>query len=549
MYRIIKNILIIISIVLSINLYAITKPPYPPSTGSDTLDAINRFIHDTLWWQPGDSLPNTGSSTLNAIARQMMNIANHGCTGTSSDGSYTSCTPKSENGFGGSGAGGSWGGDGDNDPYGGNGGSAGTPNTNWCFNNGGLCGSPIFTTLEGAKSWKAKELNQTLKDCRGSDYVICLGSVYGEWHFFHPPNEPENCPERQILDPNTNQCVVDPNQCLSPYTLINGVCVPPKQPDPEDERCPYGYEKQGNLCIAKPSKGDCDPTIQNCDANNNSNDCSEICPRLDTIIRNQGTQIQQQNTTNRTLSEILAQQQTTNLKLDALGQKLDQLNALTQGTNANLQMIQQQLAVIEKLLKQGIQLDIEPILKKLDEIIANDNKNHQSQSDNDNKNHKDLTGLIAKGLIDYETKQPYLKDIVKHLKEQPTQTAKAIVPILASTVQPITNNQEKQIDLLEDIKDLLDAKDDKDNPLPDPKEPDNVNNNDYDPFGAIKGYNISQNRINAGKQCPADKEFVVMGQTFKLSLSYLCQFFAMLAPVFLSIAYFTGAKIVIKGLD
>lgn len=112
MYRIIKSILIIISIAISINLYAVTKPPYPPSTGSETLDAINRFVHDTVWWKQGDPVPNTGNETLNNIARQMLNTANYGCNHTSPDG-YKYCKPNDPsntgtNGFGGGGASGNW---------------------------------------------------------------------------------------------------------------------------------------------------------------------------------------------------------------------------------------------------------------------------------------------------------------------------------------------------------------------------------------------------------------------------------------------------------
>lgn len=117
----------------------------------------------------------------------------------------------------------------------------------------------------------------------------------------------------------------------------------------------------------------------------------------------------------------------------------------------------------------------------------------------------------------------------------------------------VTKRQDEQTgvlasirDLLKDIKELL-KKDDE--PPPDPNNPDDEVLPSHDPWGALKGFDISQNRINATAQCPADKTFQIMGQTMRLPYSYLCQFLALLAPIFLAMAYFAGARIIIKGLD
>lgn len=587
MYRIIKIILIIISIAISVNLYAITKPPYPPATGSQILDSINRFIHDTLWWEQGDPIPDTGNATLNKIAQKILNIANGGCKTPSADGTYYYCgkndgvldprTGESPHGqFGGGGASGSW-------ELACPSGTKLDPNTNNCVSlpkcpggyqlntitnvcepvsGGRVDCSPTYTVQGTTYNFHERTGGGFLTDSEGKkyQYFVCnyitpnrFTASYTIKLYAQQPKCPTDyiltdgnkcivdiskikCPSGHLLNKATNKCEVNPQTCLPPMTIINGQCVVPKTQPKTPSDCPVGqkYNDVTEKCETDPrdpanQQKTCDPVIQQC--NPDGTPKCDCCAKLDTIIGNMGKQIELHNKTNSSLAQIIANQKTQNLKLDAITQLI---NRLQQSNNANAQILKNQLGEVIKLLKDGIKLDIEPIIKKIDEIIANDNKNHG-----------DLTDLIARGLIDTEQEKPYLKIISEQLKQQPTQIASAVSPM----IDEITENQDEQTYLLRQIRDLF--KDGKENPEPppDPRQPDEISNGDFDPFGAIKGYNISQNRINANAQCPADKEFVVMGQTFKLSLSYLCQFFAMLAPVFLSIAYFTGAKIVIKGLD
>lgn len=102
-------------------------------------------------------------------------------------------------------------------------------------------------------------------------------------------------------------------------------------------------------------------------------------------------------------------------------------------------------------------------------------------------------------------------------------------------------------DTLKDIKDLLNTK--QENSTEPTVTPDNETLPTFDPFSAVRGFDISQNRINATKQCPADKTFQIMGATFSLPMSYLCDFLANLAPIFLALAYFKGGMIIIRGLE
>ena len=518
---------------------AVTKPPPPPSTGSSTLDAINKFIYDTVNWQQGDPVPDTGSSILNAIGKSMLDTANYGSGSSGSAGGGSS---------GSGGAGGSWGGTGANDPYTGNGGSLGGSGAggDWAtcsvvpFNDGKVYSA---TTPDGVcksigSNWFARS--------DGSGYYRCsTGSVSTSSFYCNIPTCPTGqaydktlkkcitvCPERTVYDRTTNTCKVDPKQCQSPYTLINGVCVPPKQPDPETKTCPYGYTLTNGACVKDPDKP-CDPAVQQCNPDGTVKcDC---CQKLDTIIGNQGVQIGLQNKSNASLAQIIANQQTNNLKIDQLNNQLTQLNSIAQNTNSNLQLIQNQIAELLKLQKEGVKLDIEPITKKIDEIITNANKNQSDKLTNDNKNHNDLTGLIAKSLIDSSNEKPYLQQIVEHLKENPK-----------VDLEPVTDRQDEQTDLLKEIRDLF--KEDKENPTPPPEvTPEEQESSLTNPLDGLKNYDISQNRFNASGQCPADRQFQALGATFSIPFASLCNILSMLGGFFVALSYIAGGIIIVKG--
>lgn len=516
------------------------------STGSDTLDAINKFVDDTLNWKQGDPIPDTGSSTLNQIGADILKITNMGCNTPSADGSYSYCSPNKHMG-GGAGAGDSWG-DPSNpssDPYGGNGGLP-TPaectslisNTNRVYNSDPLsaCKSEV-----GANGWWGYttfiKLAEAKYACRGTinktqdlAFMTCNVPVCPVRQTYNTTLKKcvIQCPDRQVFDPATNTCKLDPQQCLSPYTLVNGVCVPPKEPDKPKKDCPVGYTLQGDTCVEDPTKP-CDPTIQKC--NPDGTPVCDCCAKLDIIIGNQGVQINQFNKTNQSLTAIIAQQQTTNLKIDALTQRIEQLK---QQNSVNAKINQQQLAEVIKLLKEGVKIDIDPILKKMDD------------------NHADLTKLIAKALIDSPTNQPYLKLILEQQKKQPQATASAVAPIIASATTQITDRQDEQTGLLAQIRDLLGGKPVKEGEKkpepPDPNAPESDNNDKSNPFDKLKDYDISQNRFGGGGgQCPTDRQFTAMGATYSIGFSQFCSILAMLGNVFVAAAYIAGGIIVVKG--
>lgn len=549
MNNLINNIILFFALLfLSIALFksvpahaAVTKPPPPPSTGSATLDAINKFIYDTVNWQQGDPVPDTGSSTLNAIGKAMLDTANYGSGSSGSAGG----------GFSGTGAGGSW----SSDPYNGNGGAVTPPSGKVCQYSLEFQYGSTDTPSSVCEYWNSRGLNNNWAGKYSyvpnyGNYGGCKGNLSSTtWSIAAQCSQscPDGqildqklnkcipiCDERSIYDPKMGQCKADPNKCLSPYTFINGVCVPPKTPDPETKTCPYGYtlDTATNSCVKDPEKP-CDPAVQECNPDGTVKcDC---CQKLDTIIGNQGVQIGLQNKSNASLSQIIANQQTNNLKLDQLNNQLTQLNSIAQNTNSNLQLIQNQIAELLKLQKEGVKLDIQPITKKIDEIITNANKNQADKLTNDNKNHNDLTGLIAKSLIDSSTEKPYLQQIAEHLKENPK-----------VDLEPVTDRQDEQTGILKEIRDLF--KEDKENPTPPPEvTPEEQESSLTNPLDGLKNYDISQNRFGGAAQCPNDRQFVALGATFTIGMSRFCDYLAMFGSVFLAMAYIAGGIIVVKG--
>lgn len=567
--KLIKIVLLLLSLLTSsLSFAAFTKPPPPPSTGSATLDAINKFIYDTVNWQQGDPVPDTGSSTLNAIAQSMLDTANYGSGSSGSAGG----------GFSGTGAGGSW----SSDPYNGNGGSGSGAGAggSWSSDQNTCSVQYVYLSSVTNKTYSTPEAAcdylKVINNGAGAPGVtfshasndLCYYNNKGSevaWSRYFKQSNPAysssctcktgeyysstynkcipKCDDgRSLYDPSTNTCKVNPQQCQSPYTLINGVCVPPKQPDPETKTCPYGYtlDTATNSCVKDPEKP-CDPAVQECNPDGTVKcDC---CQKLDTIIGNQGVQIGLQNKSNASLAQIIANQQTNNLKIDQLNNQLTQLNSIAQNTNSNLQVIQNQIAELLKLQKEGVKLDIEPITKKIDEIITNANKNQADKLTNDNKNHNDLTGLIAKSLIDSETAKPYLKEIFDYMKQQPQTNASAVG---ATDLQPVTDRQDEQTGILKEIRDLF--KEDTENPTPPPDvTPEEQESSLNNPLDGLKNYDISQNRFGGAAQCPNDRQFVALGATFTIAMSRFCDYLAMFGSVFLAMAYIAGGIIVVKG--
>lgn len=234
---------------------------------------------------------------------------------------------------------------------------------------------------------------------------------------------------------------------------------------------------------------DCDPKIQQCDDEDKPK--CDPCAKLDKIISNQGKQIAIAERQSQSLADILSQQRQTNQSLNNVAQKIDITNQRLDIANNNLSNINRNINnTNQKLDNTNTKLD----------TISSDTKQTNQKLDNIANKTDEQTGVLA-------------------------------------TIR----------DTLKDIKDLLNTK--QENSTEPTVTPDNETLPTFDPFSAVRGFDISQNRINATKQCPADKTFQIMGATFSLPMSYLCDFLANLAPIFLALAYFKGGMIIIRGLE
>lgn len=255
---------------------------------------------------------------------------------------------------------------------------------------------------------------------------------------------------------------------------------------------------------------DCDPNIQECDENGNPKcDC---CTKLDTLIGiNQKIQSNTAQTNN-----ILNQ---TNNHLTDIKSNTAQTNTLLNQTNTKLDTL------INILQNKGIEVDLSKIESQLDQLIAKE---------------VDLTAV--------NQKLDELIQAVKDNKYDDTQLLKRLDDALSLQVQ---NNEklDEQTGLLVQIRDLLKpAPQTLQSDLSLSDEPINVQ---IDPWQAIRGFDIHQNRINAQKQCPSSEHysFDVFGTHFVMPLPIFCDALARLAPAFLFLAYMAGAFIIVKGTD
>lgn len=264
-----------------------------------------------------------------------------------------------------------------------------------------------------------------------------------------------------------------------------------------------------NQCKKDPPE-DCDPIIQECDENGKP--LCDCCTKLDTLIGiNQKIQSNTAQTNN-----ILNQ---TNNHLTDIKSNTAQTNTLLNQTNTKLDTL------INILQNKGIEVDLSKIESQLDQLIAKE---------------VDLTAV--------NQKLDELIQAIKDNKYDDTQLLKRLDDALSLQVQ---NNEklDEQTGLLVQIRDLLKpAPQTLQSDLSLSDEPINVQ---IDPWQAIRGFDIHQNRINAQKQCPSSEHysFDVFGTHFVMPLPIFCDALARLAPAFLFLAYMAGAFIIVKGTD
>lgn len=333
----------------------------------------------------------------------------------------------------------------------------------------------------------------------------------------------------------------DPSQCPEGQYLKNGTCVPDDgvsddEPTPDKDKDKDKDNKDDNK--------DCDPAIQECDENGKPKcDC---CEKLDTIIGNQRTQITNQskmiqgiNTTNSKLDSVNQSIQTTNSKLDIANQKLDAIKQaiIDKQLDLNTDNLENKLdEILQAIQNKELSIDLNPTINKLDEILQAIKENKYDDSELQAK-----IDEVTQAIID---KQIDLTPVTERQDE-------------TKNILNTTNDKlDEQTTILDDIRDMFNELLGREPPDPNqPKPPDPLDlaeqqyDSNYDPWGAIRGFDIGQNRINASNQCPADKTVTILGGTLTFKMGYFCDFLAMLAPAFLAIAYIMGGIIIVRGSD
>ena len=107
------------------------------------------------------------------------------------------------------------------------------------------------------------------------------------------------------------------------------------------------------------------------------------------------------------------------------------------------------------------------------------------------------------------------------------------------------NKADEQISLLEEIRDLFKKQEDHTPPPITP--PPITSQQSQNPLDRLKNFDISENRFSVTAQCPADRSFNILGNSFVIPMFYFCDALAMFGSIFLAMAYIYGGIIVVKA--
>lgn len=321
------------------------------------------------------------------------------------------------------------------------------------------------------------------------------------------------CPGDSVRN-SSGQCVA-PLKCPAGYVKDGNKCI---------WQCPAGMKMLGGNCVKDDMPEDCDPVIQTCDEDGKPVcDCCATLKQLvsqnQTIINNDNRIISltenmtsNQNTIINNTENINTNITTTNNKLDELINVIKQNNPDfdTTGIENKLDDLKQVLNDKEFTIDGDINLDMSETNAKLNDLI---------QAVKDNK--YDDTSLKLK-----------LDEVIDAIR--------------ALDLSQVTDRQDEQTGLLEQIRDLLRPTQQADLA---PQLEDMELDAHLDPWSAIRGFNVNQNMINAKAQCPSGEaySFDVFGEHFALPMPILCGYLGQLGVGIMFLAYVSGAFIIIKG--
>lgn len=429
------------------------------------------------------------------------------------------------------GAGGSWGDDsgftGNGGSFGGAGGAGSWDGSCYTTNTMALATSKAESCalLGSDKLWPhVKNLHVVGDRCKSIN-----PTQYENWDFIITPAscgslQPPDCPVDTHWD--GSNCVKD-LKCPAGYKKEANKCV---------WQCPAGMKLVGGNCVKDTQPEDCDPAIQQCDEDGKPK-CN-ICEKLTNIINNQTTNINNDNRVISLLENSVTNNNTTNTSINNVNNNITTVNNNLTTINESINNL------ITTITENSPDFDTTALEAKIDEVITAIN-NRPSGGGGGEGVATDLTALMLK--------LEEMNDSIKANKYDDTELKAKIDELINKELdlKEITDRQDEQTGLLADIKRLLMPTNEAGDPsfeVPEVETPQTT-----DLWGAIRGFDIHQNRINAAKQCPADKEFTIslltVTKTFAIPMAPMCEYLSYLAPIFLMLAYFSGAMIILKVGD
>ena len=372
-------------------------------------------------------------------------------------------------------------------------------------------GSPVWSGPPASPSNTLAYLRCSGGDKGGGAVIVTCSS--------NPEPEPEPCPTGTIRN-SSGQCVPE-LKCPAGYEKQGDKCV---------WQCPAGFKEVGGSCVPDDQPEDCDPAIQEC--NDDGTPKCDPCSKLQQLINNNLTMINNDNRVISLTETLVANQNTTNNNINNVNNTLNTVNTNIQNIDNSVQEL------ITTIQENNPTIDTTALENKIDEVINVINNNTGGGGG-------DGVPTDLQPIID---KMNELNQSIIDSEFDDTTLQSKLDEIINFDITPITDRQDEQIGLLEDIKRLLYPQNEAGDPALDLPE---AEYNEVDLWGAIKGFDINQNIINATSECPADKEFTInLGiktATFAIPMSPMCQYLSYLAPIFLMLAYFSGAMIILKA--
>lgn len=423
--------------------------------------------------------------------------------------------------FGGSSGGGSWG---NSDGFGGNGGSSSSGSSLVCTVKGVTYSDPdaaCVAAVGRATGWWGQTVySYTKRTCVGSNAPDnVLGGVTCS------EVSPPECPSGQVY--NGSQCVPE-LQCPAGYKKEGGQCV---------WQCPAGFKELGGSCVPDDQPEDCDPAIQEC--NEDGTPKCDPCSKLQQLINNNLTMINNDNRVISLTETMTANQNITNNNLNNVNNNLNVINNNMSIVNNNIKNINESVNnVITAIENNKPDFDTTALENKIDEVITAITNNTSGGGGSGEAT--DLTALLEK--LD-EMHQSIIDN-----KYDDAELKAKIDELINKDLSEITDRQDEQIGLLEDIKRLLmptNEAGDPDYGIPDVDE----FNAHLDPWSAIRGFDVNQNMINAQAQCPSGDaySFTFLGKTFAMPMQILCGYLGQIGVGIMFLAYISGAFIIVKG--